>query len=67
MVHDTRVNHYAIRDDDWLLIDAKTGYLRQAPESWNEKHNQPADNGQPVELYNLKKDIRRKSQGCRRC
>ena len=57
MVHNTRKDHYAFRDGDWLLIDGKTGYLRKPPASWDKKHKQPADNGSPVELYNLSKDI----------
>lgn len=57
MVHNTKKDHYAYRDGDWLLIDAKTGYLRNAPKSWNEKHNQPKDDDQAVELYNLAEDI----------
>jgi arylsulfatase A len=57
MVHNTKANHYAIREGEWLLVDAKTGYLRGAPKEWNEKHKQPADDSQAVELYNLKEDI----------
>ena len=57
MVHNTKKNHYAFRDGDWLLVDAKTGYLRQAPASWNKKHKQPKDDGSPIELYNLADDI----------
>lgn len=61
IVHNTQANHYAIRDGDWLLIDAKTGYLRNPPKDWNEKHKQPADDEQPVELYNLKEDIQQRN------
>ncbi|MBK1825613.1 sulfatase family protein [Haloferula rosea] len=61
MVHNTKKDHYAYRDGDWLLIDAKTGYLRQAPKEWNEKHNQPKDDGSAVELYNLAEDIGQKN------
>jgi arylsulfatase A len=57
MVHNTSVDSYAIRDGDWLLVDAKTGAARQPTLAWNQKHKQPADDGQPVELYNLKDDI----------
>lgn len=57
IVHNTKANHYAIREGDWLLVDAENGYLRKAPKEWNEKHNVPADDGQAVELYNLKDDI----------
>ncbi len=58
MVHNTRKEHYAVRDGDWVLIDAKTGYTgRAAPKEWLEKHNYPPDDGQPVKLYNLREDI----------
>lgn len=60
MVHNTKANHYAIRDGDWLLIDAKTGYLRQAPKVWNEKHKQPADDKQAVELFRFPEDIQQR-------
>ena len=56
-VHNTRQDHYAIRDGKWLLIDADTGYLRKPPESWNKKHGMPADDKSPVELYDLENDL----------
>lgn len=57
IVHNTNKNHYAIRDGDWLLVNAKTGTERQAPKEWNRKHKQTPDDDQLVELYNLKEDI----------
>jgi len=58
MVHNTKIDHYALRDGDWVLIDTDTGYTsRKAPPAWNEKHKYPANDNQPVELYNLKEDI----------
>ena len=57
MVHNTSKDNYAIREGDWLLVDAKSGAARQPPPAWNEKHNQPPDDEQAVELYNLKDDI----------
>ncbi|MFU8848465.1 MAG: sulfatase family protein [Opitutales bacterium] len=59
-IHNTKKNHYAIRDGKWLLIDAETGYLRKPPQSWNDKHNMPADDDAPVELYDLENDIAQK-------
>ena len=42
-------------------MDAKSGYTsRAAPKEWNAKHKQPADDKQPVELYNLKEDIQQR-------
>ncbi len=57
MVHNTKKDHYAFRDGDWLLINANTGYLRSAPTEWLKDHDYPADDKQPVELYNLEEDI----------
>lgn len=57
IVHNTNPEDYALRHNDWLLIDGKTGYVSPAPQPWIEKHHQPADDGQPVELHNLKEDI----------
>lgn len=56
-IHNTRANHYAIRHHDWLLIDARTGYISSRNAEWEAKRNIPADNDHPVELYNLKDDI----------
>ena len=55
MVHNTNAKDYAIRDGDWLLVDAKSGGT--ATPAWNKKHHQPPDDDLPVELYNLKEDI----------
>jgi len=57
MVHNTAPNQYAIRDGDWVLIDAKTGAARQPSDAWRTKHQVPPYNGQPVGLYNLKEDL----------
>ncbi|MCX8495194.1 MAG: arylsulfatase [Akkermansiaceae bacterium] len=57
MVHNTDAKNYAIRDGDWLLVDAKSGAARKAPPAWDKKHHQAPDDGQPEELYNLKEDI----------
>jgi len=56
MVHNTYANRYAFRDGDWVLIDTKTGDERPVPAKWNEKHQQPADDDLPFELYNLRED-----------
>ena len=57
-VHNTNPKQYAIRDGDWLLVNAATGHAsRQPPPAWSKKHNQPPDDDEPVELYNLKDDI----------
>ena len=57
IIHNTYSGQYALRHNDWLLIDAKTGNARPATKSWMKKHKVPADDDQAVELYNLKDDI----------
>jgi arylsulfatase A len=56
-VHNTNKNQYAIRHGDWLLIDAKTGYVSARNAAWEQRHNYPADDGHAVELYNLNDDL----------
>ena len=56
-VHNTYAKQYAIREGDWVLIDAKNGYRSRKDPAWEKKHKYPADDDQPVELYNLKSDI----------
>lgn len=56
-VHNTAANQYAIRDGDWLLVDAKNGYLSRGFADWEKRHGYPVDDDQPVELYNLSDDI----------
>lgn len=60
MVHNTNAKEYAIRDGNWLLVDAKSGAARPAPPAWNKKHHQAPDDDLPVELYNLQEDISQK-------
>lgn len=60
MVHNTSKD-YAIRDGDWVLIDAKSGAARQPPAEWLRKHEVPAYSGQPAGLYNLREDIGQRS------
>jgi len=60
MVHNTKKDHYALRDGDWSLIDAKTGYLREPREAWNEKHGYSAEDDLSVELYDFKNDPEQK-------
>jgi arylsulfatase A len=57
MVHNTSKDNYAIRDGDWVLINAKTGAARQPPAAWMKKHDVPVDDGQKVGLYNLREDL----------
>jgi|GEM_PF-234720 len=58
-VHNTFKDHYAIRQGDWVLIDAEMGYTRNRPElsAWETRHGYPEEDDLPVELYNLSEDI----------
>ncbi len=57
LVHNTRQGEYAIRDGKWLLVAAKDGYVSARNKDWETKYNYPADDKQPVELYDLSIDI----------
>ena len=60
-IHNTKENSYAIRHGDWVLIDAKSGYVSGKNRAWETKRGHPADDKAPVELYNLKEDIGQKN------
>lgn len=57
LVHNTRKNEYAIRNDHWLLIAGKTGYVTKRNAAWEQRRGLPTDDDQPVELYDLNKDL----------
>ena len=55
LVHNTYADGYAIRQGDWLLIDAKSGGVSAVPKWYNEAQGyEPNTNA--GELYNLKDD-----------
>lgn len=56
-IHNTWQDRYAIRHENWLLIDTATGYSRDPAEGWEKRHGYPADNDAPVELYEMSQDI----------
>lgn len=56
-IHNTFEDAWAIRDGDWLLIEAKDGYHSRKFQAWEKRRDYPADNDAPVELYNLSEDI----------
>ncbi len=58
LVNNTRKGKFAVRQDDWLLINAKTGYTRRPAmaRNWEKKHGYVSDDESPVELYNIAKD-----------
>ncbi len=59
-IHNTNANQYAIRDGNWLLIDAKTGYVSGVNKEWEKRHGYPPDAEGAVELYDLAKDLGQK-------
>ena len=56
LVHNTKANHYAIREGDWVLIDAKSGTLSQVP-PWFDKASGFTANPHEAALYNLRDDL----------
>ena len=61
-VHNTYENAYAIRHGDWLLIEARSGYSSAKGDAkWEEHRGYPPDNDQPLELYDLSKDLEQKN------
>lgn len=56
LVHNTNANGFAIRQDDWVLIEAKSGYVSKSP-PWYEEQQGYVDNEHPAELYNLREDL----------
>jgi len=55
IVHNTNAKAYAIRDGDWLLVDAKSGSHNRIPAWFNEQRGYQEDK-LPGELYNLRDD-----------
>jgi len=55
-IHNTKAEQYAIRHDNWLLINGKTGYVSGGSEAW-EKRRGISNDDLPVELYDLSTDI----------
>ena len=55
-VHNTRERGYALRSHEWLLIDAKSGYVSKVDRAWVERYDYPSDDDSPIELYDLAND-----------
>ncbi|MDB4259858.1 arylsulfatase [Akkermansiaceae bacterium] len=56
-IHNTNKNAYAIRDGDWVLVDAKSGYHSPRKKDWEKKHDYPSEERKTPKLFNLKEDI----------
>lgn len=56
LVHNTRKNHYAIRNGDWLLVDAPSGNVSAVP-AWFAEESGFEKNPHPVALFDLSIDV----------
>ncbi|MCR9295528.1 MAG: arylsulfatase [bacterium] len=56
LVHNTVSNAYAIRNGDWLLIDAPSGSVSAMPEWYRESRDFP-ENELPAALFDLRQDL----------
>lgn len=56
LVHNTRENHFAIRQGHHVLIDAKSGKVSGVPE-WFNKSNGYRENPHAAALYDLRTDL----------
>ena len=60
IVHNTQPDGYAMRQDQWVLIAAKTGAVTRVP-PWFDQQFGYASHDQPGELYDLSADLGQKS------
>ncbi len=58
-VHNTRAKHFAIRENDWLLIDSRTGSISGEPQ-WFMQENGYQRERLPAQLFNLRDDLSQK-------
>jgi arylsulfatase A len=56
IVHNTQVNNYALRQDQWLLVAARTGAVSRVP-PWFDPENGYKAHAEAGELYDLSKDL----------
>lgn len=56
IVHNTNANHYAVRQGDWVLIDAPSGTVSQVPAGFDEA-NGYTKNPHAGALFDLRSDI----------
>jgi arylsulfatase A len=57
MVHNTFANHYAVRQAEWLYIDAPSGEVTKVPAWFAEAEGLLADHAHPGALYDLRTDL----------
>jgi arylsulfatase A len=56
IVHNTKPDHYAIRKDNWVLIDAPSGNVSSVP-AWLVEASGYQKNPHPAALFDLRSDI----------
>jgi len=56
-IHNTFEEKFAIRHDQWLLINAEDGYHSNGYEAWEQALDYPTGDGRSVELYDLSRDL----------
>ncbi|QDT69168.1 Arylsulfatase [Planctomycetes bacterium MalM25] len=56
LVHNTFAKSYALRDGQWLLVNAKTGYHSGRNREWEERRGYPPEDDQHAGLYDLSED-----------
>lgn len=55
-IHNTRAHEYAIRQGNWVLIDAPSGAVTRVP-AWYDEANDYAPDDSPAALYDLREDL----------
>lgn len=56
LVHNTKQNHYAIRSNNWLLLDSPSGTITAVP-AWFDEQNGYEKNAASNGLYDLQSDL----------
>jgi arylsulfatase A-like enzyme len=62
-VHHSAKGHFAIRKDNWVLIDSATGDDNKEPD-WFKKQRGYEPHNQPCELYDLSQDLAERRNLC---
>jgi arylsulfatase A len=55
-VHNTKKDHYAIRDGDYVLVDSPNGYISKRDKEWEKRREYSPPGGEKVQLFNLAND-----------
>ncbi|MDA7644685.1 sulfatase-like hydrolase/transferase, partial [Verrucomicrobiales bacterium] len=55
-VHNTKKDHYAIRDGDYVLVDAPHGYVSKRDKAWEKRRSYPAPGDEKMQLFNISND-----------